>query len=237
MKKIQIVFATVLTILVSGQLMAQTVDEVIAKHINAMGGTERLLALKTSVSEASLDVQGMAIPVKMTQVHNVGQRIDINAMGMENFIIQTPTEGWTFMPIQGQASPEPTAPELVKETSDALDLQGALLNYKEKGHTVELVGKEDFDGVECFKLKVSMKNGMQQTLLIDPSNYYIIKAITKSKAGGKEVEQEQTFSNFVKNDAGYVFPYSMTGFGPGELKISKIELNVPVDEKIFKLAK
>ncbi len=237
MKKFKFLLLALSSILFLNVVKAQTADEIIAKHIEAIGGVERLLALKTSVSEASLDVNGMAIAVKMTQVHNVGHRIDINAMGLENFIIQTPTEGWTFMPIQGQASPEPTAPEVVKETADLLDIQGPLLNYKEKGHQVEFLGKEDFEGVDCFKLKLIAKGGAQITFFIDPSTYYIIKSISKTKASGKEVEATQTFSNYVKLPSGYVFPYAMTGVGPGELKISKIELNVPVDEKIFKVSK
>ena len=237
MKKLKFLLLAIASVVFLNVANAQTADEIIAKHIDAMGGVERLLALKTSVAEANLDIQGMAIPVKMTQVHNVGSRIDITAMGLENFIIQTPTEGWTFMPIQGQAKPEPTPAEVVKETSDALDLQGSLLNYKEKGHTVTLLGKEDFEGVDCFKLKVVCKNGMELTNFIDPDSYYIIKTIIKSKASGKEVEETQTFSNFTKLDSGYVFPMAMTGFGPGELKISKMELNVPVDEKIFKVGK
>ena len=237
MKKFKFLLLALSSILFLNVAKAQTADEIIAKHIDAMGGVERLLALKTSVSEASLDVNGMAIAVKMTQVHNVGQRIDISAMGLENFIIQTPTEGWTFMPIQGQASPEPTAPEVVKETADLLDLQSPLLNYKEKGHQVEMLGKEDFEGVKCFKLKLIAKAGAQITFFIDPNTYYIIKSISKTKASGKEVEETQTFSNYVKLPSGYVFAYAMTGVGPGELKISKIDLNVPVDEKIFKVSK
>jgi hypothetical protein len=57
---------------------------------------------------------------------------------------------------------------------------------------------------------------------------------TKTKATGKEVVQTQTFSNFKKLDNGYVFPFSATGFGPGEITFSKIQVNVPVDSTIFK---
>jgi hypothetical protein len=96
-----------------------------------------------------------------------------------------------------------------------------------------LVGKDDVDGTECFKIKVVTKSGMQQTFFIDPSNYYIIKVLTKTKANGQEQEQAQTFSNFKKFDNGYVFPLSLTGFGPGELKITKVDVNPILDQSIF----
>ncbi len=235
MKSLKIAFTGLIALVSATGMYAQTADEVISKHIEAMGGKEKLLTLNSVVTEANLSVQGMDIPVKMTQLHQKGQRVDITAMGMENYIISTPTEGWMYMPVQGQTKPEATPAEAVKEAADALDVQGPLLNYKEKGHQVELVGKEDVEGTECFKLKIKMKGGLEQTIYIDPKTYYIIKTVTKTKATGTEQEQTQTFSNFKKLDSGFVFPFSMTGFGPGELTVSKIEVNVPVDEKIFKV--
>jgi hypothetical protein len=235
MKQLKMAWLFTTTLMVSVFSYAQTADEVIDKHLAAIGGKEKLLTLSSVVMEGTLTVQGMEIPVKLTQVHNKGQRVDISAMGMNGYIIQTATEGWTYMPFQGQTKAEATPAEVVKETSDAqIDAQGILLNYKDKGHAVEFLGKEDVEGTECFKLKVTMKNGLVQTLFFDPSTYFNIKTITKSKASGQEVEQTQTYSNFKKIDEGFTFPFAMTGFGPGELVITKIEVNKPVDESLFK---
>lgn len=236
MKTVKLVLTTMLVVMGITTMQAQTLDEVIGKHIEAIGGKEKMLALKTVIMDAHFSMQGTEIPVKLTQVHNKGQRIDITVNGMSNYIIQTPTEGWQYMPIQGQTKPEASPEPVVKETADALDVQSPLLNYKEKGHDVALLGKEDVEGTECYKIKVKLKSGLEQTLFLDPSTYYIIKTITKSSASGKEVEQTQTFSNYKKLDAGYVFPFSMTGFGPGELIITKVQVNPPIDEKIFKVS-
>jgi len=213
---------------------SQTLDEIINKHLDAMGGKEKLKTLNSLIMQASLSVQGNDIPLTMTQVHNKGQRVDISLMGMDNYVIQTPTEGWQFFPIQGQASPEATPAEVLKETEAALDIQSPLLDYAQKGHSAELLQKEDVEGVECFKIKIITRGGMEMTFFIDPSNYYIIKAITKTKASGQEQEQVQTFSDFRKLESGYVFPYSMTGFGPGNLTITDIKVNPQVDEGVFK---
>ncbi len=236
MKLLKSVLTGVLVVSAIAGLHAQTADEVINKHLDAIGGKEKLLALNSVIMDASMNVQGTDIAVKMTELHNKGQRVDITAMGMTGYVIQTPTEGWKFLPFQGQAKPEATPVETVKEISDALDIQSSLLNYKDKGHQVELLGKEDVEGTEAFKLKLKMKNGLEQTIFFDPTTYYIIKTITKSKATGQEVEQAQTFSNYKKLDSGYVFPFSMTGFGPAELNISKIEVNPAIDEKLFKVS-
>jgi hypothetical protein len=215
-------------------VQAQTLDEIIDKYVAAMGGKEKLLALHTVAMEGAVSINGQDVKVKITQVNCKFQRVDITFGGINGYIIQTHDSGWQYMPFQGQQKPEPLPSAVIKETADALDIQSPLLNYKEKGHTVELLGKDDVEGTECFKIKLVSKSGLEETFYIDPTNYYIIKTSVKSKASGKEVVQSQTFSNFKKLDNGYVFPFSATGFGPGELTFSKIDVNVPVDESVFK---
>ena len=215
---------------------AQTVDEVIDKHIEAMGGKDKLSSLKSLRMETNLSVQGMDIPVIQTRVHNVGQRVDISAMGMEGFVITTPTAGWTFMPFMGQTAAEAMPEDQVKESVDELDLQGSLLNYKEKGHTVELVGKEAVDGTEAYKIKLTTKGGKTRTFFIDPKNYYIIRTVAKATVNGQEQEVTINFADFKKTEEGFVFPHSIGGaFGQGDMTVTKIEVNKPVDEKIFKV--
>jgi hypothetical protein len=218
-------------------VFSQTADEVIEKHLAAIGGKEKLMQLNTLVTEGSLAVQGMDIPIKISQEHSKAQRVEIAVMGMTGYIINTTTEGWSYLPFQGQASPEALPAEVVKESADQLDIQSPLLNYKEKGHTVEFIGKEDVEGTECFKLKIIFKGGAEATMFFDPSTYYMIKQITKSKATGQETTQEQTFSNFTKQE-GYTFPFSMTGMGPGGVvSITKIEINKSLEESLFKVPK
>lgn len=235
MKKI--IYLVALFFAINTNTSAQTVDEIIGKHIEAIGGKEKLLGLKSLVMEGSFAVQGMDIPVTIYQSHNVGSRVEINVMGMSGYIINTPTDGWTFMPFQGMAAPEAMAADLVKEGADQLDLQGPLLNYAEKGHKVEFLGKEDFEGTECLKLKAMLKGGSELTIFIDPSNYYIIKQVVKSKAAGQENDQVQVFSNFQKTPEGIVFAFDQTGFGPGEISYKTIQVNKPIDETKFKSSK
>jgi len=235
MKHLRIALFT-LSSFIAFNASAQTVDEVIDKHIEAMGGKEKLTALKSLRMETNLSVQGMDIPVITTRVHNVGQRVDISAMGMEGFIITTPTAGWTFMPFMGQSAAEAMPEDQVKESIDELDLQGSLLNYKEKGHTVELVGKEAVDGTEAYKIKLTTKGGKVRTFFIDPKNYYIIRTVAKATVNGQEQEVTINFADFKKTEEGYVFPHSIGGaFGQGDMTITKIEVNKPVDEKLFKV--
>jgi hypothetical protein len=168
MKKLKTSLLALLALISVLSAKSQTLDEIIDKNIAAMGGKDKLLALNSLVMEGTMNFNGQSLPVKITQINNKANRVEITINGMMNFIIQTKDSGWNYFPIQGQTKPEAMPAAVVKESADALDIQSEFLNYKEKGHTVELVGKDDVDGTECFKIKVITKSGMEQTLFIDP---------------------------------------------------------------------
>jgi hypothetical protein len=140
------------------------------------------------------------------------------------------------MPFQGQKTPEPITADDLKEAQEQLDVQGTLIDYKTKGHSIEYLGTEDIDGVETLKLKETLKSGKTQTIFFDPKSHYIVRVISKQKANGKETDVTTNLSNYQKTPEGILIPMSiMLPFG--ELVISKVEINKAVDENIFKPAK
>lgn len=213
---------------------AQTADEIISKYIDAIGGADAWHKVNTLKTEGTLTVQGnIPVTVVSTVINGKGARQDISAVGMQGYQILTPAAGWGYMPFQGQTKAEPKTPEEVKEGADELDAQGTLVDYKTKGHTVTLLGKDDIDGVEAYKIQVQQKSGKTETLFFDPKTYYVIRSISKVKANGQEVEQTVNLSNYKKLPEGIVVPMSVT-LPMGEMVISKVTINGPVDEAIFK---
>jgi hypothetical protein len=210
---------------------AQTADEIIDKHLAAIGGKDAWRKVSSIVMEGSLTVMGREVLVKVTQVHNKGSRQDLNLAGMNGYMFTTPTSGWVFMPFQGQQKPEPMTPEDLKESADNLDIQGNLLDYKQKGHTVEYLGMEDVEGTDCYKLKVITKNGNESTIFIDPANHYIIRTVSKRKAMGQEMELKTDLSDY-RDVNGLKMPFSVTQ-SFGTVVFSSIKINEAVDEKLF----
>ena len=157
---------------------AQTADEIISKHITAIGGKEAWDKVNSIKMEGSLEVQGTEVSIVITKLQNKGMRQDITAMGMVGYKIVTQAYGTTFMPFQGQASAVPMTPEELKASQDQLDARGLLLDYKEKGHSVELAGKETINGIECFKLAAVLKSGKKESLFIDSRTYYVVRTVT-----------------------------------------------------------
>jgi hypothetical protein len=234
MKQLRTACIVLLASLVTVGATAQTADEIVAKHVEALGGKDKLNSLKSVRMEMTMNIQGNDVPLVLTQVQNVGQRVDITFMGMSGYVINTPTAGWSYIPMQGQTKPEPMPDEAVKVAADQLDIQGPLVDYKAKGHTVELLGKEDVEGTECYKLKLTYKSGRFTTFYVDPKTYYIIRSVSKQNAMGQEVELTSNYSNYKKTDDGYVFPMSMSSSMQGEMTVTKLETNKPVADTTFK---
>lgn len=220
-------------LLVSGLgLFAQEkVEDIIGKHISAIGGAENWKKVNTMVMVGTMNVMGQDVALKITQAQNQGMRQDISVGGMENFVIMTPTGGFMYMPIQGMQKPEPMTADDVKESLDDLDIQGNLVDYQAKGHAVELLGTEDVEGTECYKLKLVRKTSGEQTIFLDKSTYLILRVVSKRKAMGQEMEMKSDFSDYRENN-GIKVPYSV-GQSFGTMVVTSIKINEPVGPDTF----
>lgn len=224
---------TLIILSLTTTLFSQNVDEIVKKHIDAIGGKDNWAKLKSLKMEMKMKANGADIMVTIFQVDKKAMRQNIALMGMEGYSILTNTEGWTYMPFQGQTKPEPMTADDVKKAQDGLNLQSDFLTYKELNKKLEYMGKDDVDGTECLKLKMTDKDGIESTYFIDPSNYYVIKETTKMTVNGKEMENSTSFGNYKKTEEGIVYPYSITG-GWGDTEVIALSINPKLDDALFK---
>jgi len=233
MKNLKLYFAAIGMALFSLGAASQTLDEIVKKHIEAIGGKANWAKIKTMKMQGIMKAQGAEIQVTITQIDKKAMRQDISVMGMTGYSIVTNTEGWSFMPFQGQTKPEPMTADDIKNSQDDLYLQDDFLVYKEQGKKLEYLGKDDVDGTECFKIKMTGKTDEEITFYIDPSNYYLIKKTSKAMADGKEQEMSSFYSNYKKLDEGIVYAMNINS-GWGETEVQKLEINPVIDESVFK---
>lgn len=221
----------IIVLLFAAVAKAQTVDDILEKHLAAMGGKDKLLSLKSMRMQGTMSVQGADVNIDISAVQNTGMRTDISVMGTENYVIITPTRGISFMPVFGQAAPMEMGAEELKASLPQLDLQGALTDYKAKGNSVELVGKVTEEGIEAYKLKVTLKNGNTSEYFIDAKSNFLFKVISKGVTADKK-DFSTLYSNYKQNADGFWFPYSLTNVN-GTTDFFQIDTNIKVDEKIF----
>ncbi|MBI4853870.1 MAG: DUF4292 domain-containing protein [Acidobacteria bacterium] len=217
---------------------AQTADEVIAKHIQARGGSEKIKAIKTIKQTGVFIQQGQELPVVATNKRPSSVRVEITFQGAQIIQAYDGQTGWAISPFLGTKEAQKLSEDQLKGVIEQADLDGALVDYKEKGNTISLVGKEDLEGSPVYKVKVDKKNGDTTYVFIDAENYLEIKSTQKSKLpNGQELEVE-TYSSDYKTVDGVLFPHAIevkSGQGGIQIKISKIEVNSEVDDNIFKM--
>ena len=151
MKKLKSILVLVALSLVTSTTFSQTADEIVKKHIEAIGGKDNWAKVKSMKMEMKMKANGADILVTIFQIDKKAMRQNIALMGMEGYSILTNTEGWSYMPFQGQTKPEPMTADDVKKSQDGLNLQSDFLTYKELNKKLEYIGKDDVDGTECFK--------------------------------------------------------------------------------------
>jgi outer membrane lipoprotein-sorting protein len=239
---VRIVFAAVALSATAASVSAHaavTVDEIIAKNIKARGGMDKLKGLQTLRMSGKMQVQGIEAPFTIEVKRPKRLRMEFTIQGMTGIQALDGEGGWTVLPFIGKKDPERMSADDVKQAEEQADLDGPLVDYKAKGHKVELVGKEKVEGSDAWKLKVTQKNGDVHYLFLDADAYLEIKDVTKRTVNGNEVEIESTSGDY-KDTAGLMFPHSIETGGKGvpqrvKLTFSKIEVNPKIEDTRFKM--
>jgi outer membrane lipoprotein-sorting protein len=219
---------------------AETADEIIAKNIQARGGADKLASVKTMKATATMAMgPGMEAPVVLIQKRGNQARLEFTIQGLTAVQAYDGTSAWEVMPFMGKKDPELMSADEAKDIEEMADIGGPLFEYKSKGHQVELLGKDKLEGTDVYKLRVTLKNGDVETVYIDADSFLEIKKETKRTVRGTEQDIEESIGDY-KDVDGIIFPFAMESGIKGsqqkeKLTISKIELNVPADDSIFKM--
>jgi hypothetical protein len=238
MKLLQVPVVALAALTMSVSVKAQTVDDIVNKHIEAIGGKDKVSGMKSLYVEADMEIAGNQATSTNTILYGKGARNEIDFGGQKIINCFTIDKGgWAINPMMGQVTAEPMPEGQANAGKATLSPGGSLLNYAAKGNKVELAGQEDVSGVKAYKLKVVTKEGANLTFFIDPTTYYVIKSITKINANGQDVEQAVTYGDYKKTDYGFVTPYTSAIELPTGMTINvtvrKVEVNKEIDPKVF----
>lgn len=224
--------------LTSAVAWAQTADEIIDKHLLAIGGKDKLKAVQTQRLSGKMTMgQGMEAPFTMEMSRPNKMRMEFTIQGMTGVQAFDGKTAWSLMPFLGKNEPEAAPAEETKQMAEQADMDGLLMDYKEHGRTVEYAGKEDLEGTPVHKLKVTHKSGDVAYVYIDAEQYLQLKQTSKNTIRGQEVEGEMIFGDF-KKVGDLVVPHSIEQKAKGApagmvMTITKVEINPGVAEDRF----
>ena len=178
-------------------------------------------------------MQGIAIPYTMQAIHMKGTRVDAEFQGNKIIDIVTPDKGWSQNPLAGKASLDPISADELKTKVDDLDIQDAFIDYKTKGSSVEFLGKDEEDGNEYFKIKLTTKNSNEKTYFFDTKTSLIYKIEAIVKQQGQEVKSSVKYLDYQTTDFGIKMAFKQDQ-GMMQMVTKKVTINAPVDAAIFK---
>ncbi len=230
LKKIMLVSALAMF---STLTFAQTADEIVNKHIEALGGIEKLESIKSIVSERTMSMGGMEIPSKSIVVTGKSMRNESTVMGNTMVQVIHDGKGWMVRPAMmgGTGEAEDMPMEMFNQQIGQLDPFGALVKYQEKGNKVTLVGTEKIDKKDNYHLKIEIPSGIVINEYIDSKTFMVSKITIPSEGPVTEI----TFEDYIAK-SGVKFPNTMSissQMGQITMYTEKIEVNPEIDPKIF----
>jgi hypothetical protein len=238
----------VIAIATSVSIQAQTADEIIDTYLENIGGKEAWSKV-TSMKATGLGKQGgVDYPFTATFTKDGKAFISVDLQGTQ-FIAEAfdGETNWStnFQTLKPEAKDAESSENYKRTSKD--NMPDAFLNYKEKGYKAEFLGKEEFDGTECFKIKLTKKpmlvDGKEEenveTYFFDTENYVPIAMEAVIMTGqGKGAKSQSIFSDYQEVDGLYM-PYTnitrVNGQTVFEMSMKTVTFNVEVDESIFKM--
>jgi hypothetical protein len=219
-------------------VQAQTADELVEKNIQAKGGMEKIKAIKSVRIIGKLNAGGgfTAATVQENERPNLVRETFV-LQGMTAVTAYDGATGWQIQPFGGHKDPELMGEDDLKDLLLDADFDGPLVDYKEKGNTVEYLGHDVVDGDDALRLKVTLKNGDIVYYFLDPDTYLEIRKEVQEFIRGSVRESVVELGSY-KPVNGVMYPYSISQGSKANpaaqtTTVEKIEVNVPIEKADF----
>lgn len=234
MKKLTILL---LGVLISFSTTAQNLNEILQSHYDVMG-YDQMKEINSMVFTGKTVSQGMENEYTMTMLRPDRYRLEVPIQGQ--LMIQVYNQGvaWYIAPWTGSLDPQDMAGDQLKSMKKQSDMEGPLYNYKEKGSKVELVGTDDMEGSEVYKIKLIDEFEDETIYYMDAENFVVLKEESKTNMRGEEVTSETYYSNFkpigdTEMIMAHSFEVRMGGQVMSTILVENIEIDPEIDLTIF----
>ena len=221
-------------------IAAQTAEELVAKNLEAKGGVDKIKSIKSYKFSGNFQQGSFTAQVAQEAKAPNDIREMFTVQGMTQIQAYDGKTGWQISPFQGRRDPEMLGEDDMRDIVEDSDFYGPLVDYKEKGNTIEYLGHDTVDGDDVYRLKVTLKNGDIVYYYLDPDTYIEIRTERQQFIRGA-VRESQTDLGSYKQVNGVFFPFSISS-GPkgrpeqkGTITIQKMEANIDIPDSGFKM--
>ena len=215
-----------------------SVDAIVADYVAARGGLTKIRALKTLRQTGRIFAGQGREALVVREVKPPGRiRVQFTIQGVTAVFASNGTTGWKVSPFEDDMQIKDLPDEVTNEAIDQTDIEGPLVDWKAKGHTVELAGKDTVNGLATYKLKVTLKSGAVRYSYVDVASHFEVRADSTRQVKGHDLQIETTFTDHQKA-GGVLFPRRIEISAKGRpqharVVVDKVEVNPTLSDALF----
>src|SRR5262249_25159716 len=173
------------------------------------GGREALAAVRTLRMTGHAFAGPGREAVVRREIARPGRiRTEFVFQGTTGIYVWDGSAGWRVSPLDGSFDAEPMPAEAAALSAEEADFEGPLVDWKAKGHRVELVGPATLPGGAAHELKVTLKSGAERHVWVDAASGLVVKTASTRTVRGHEMQFETLYGDYAET-AGVRFARSI----------------------------
>jgi len=210
-----------------------TAEQIVARNAEARGGLPAWRAVRTLSLSGKMEAGGndqpglrspkipagkgqtvslrpsqqIQLPFRLEMERGGKSRLELDFRGQTAVQVYDGTQGWKLRPYLNRHDVEPYTADEMSAVASQSDLDGPLVDYAAKGTKIELDGVEKVEGNECYRLRITLKNGHTQRVWINAQTFLEAKIDgAPRRLDGKFHNVEVYYRDYRKVD-GLTMPY------------------------------
>jgi hypothetical protein len=223
----------------SQMTQAQTIDDVVAKILEARGGLEKTKAVQTERISGTVYFNPETYGPFVAEFKRPGKMH--NEVTIENKtvirVFNGKDAGWEVNPFMGKDTPVAMSAEELKDVATEADFDGPIVDAKAKGNTLELAGMDKVEGHDVYAVKVTHKNGKVSSYFYDAKTYLLAKWSGTESVNGESITRETYFHEY-RDVQGLKFPFELISNNSAtdvvqRILVDKVEIDPQIDDSHF----
>ena len=218
-----------------------TVAQIVEKNVSAKGGLQAWRTVQALSFSGKLDAGGtenVQLPFVLEMKRPRKSRIEIKFAGKTAVQVYDGVNGWKVRPFLGHSDAEPFTAQEMKKASQEQDLDGPLVDYAAKGTKVELVGIEQVEGRDAYKLKLTLKGNQVRRVWIDAQTFLEIKIEGAPRRLDGKLHPVAIYLRDYKSLQGLMIPYLLETTVesvkvPEKMAIESVVVNPKLEDSLF----
>ncbi len=227
---------------IAGLAAAQTpsADDLVAKHLAARGGEDKLKSLTAMRLTGSVSMRGMEMPVTVLTKRPNKMKQQMTMQGQTLVQAFDGETVWAVNPMLGGTTPRVVEGAAADGMKSQSLFDGPLVGYKDRGDTLEVVGPAEIEGARTWKLKLTRKDGKAMHIFLDADTGLEKQWTATMDQNGLTMEIQTLMTDYQATD-GIMVARTMRNLMGGQpmatVRFSTIEFNIPVEDSEFAMPK